>query len=48
MDTGSDQYAVVISGHVMDGDEARELYLADFEDEEDREAMRVYWAGRGG
>lgn len=46
IDTGSDDYAVVITDHLVDRDEARHLYLYTeqrFEDEEDREAMRAYW-----
>jgi len=47
VDTGSDSYDVVIADHVMTAGEARELWAARFfEDEEDREHMRAYWAER--
>lgn len=47
IDTGGDDYAVVIADHVVDDAEARELYVQQqYEDEEDRQAMRDYWADR--
>jgi len=47
VDTDSDTYDVVIADHVMTEGEARELWAARFfEDEEDREQMRAYWARR--
>jgi hypothetical protein len=51
IDTAGDDYAVVVSDHVMDVPEARELYLGeqDYDPkfaEESRGYMRAYWADR--